>query len=118
MILWTMVSEIRTGRQDRTQCEQQLIALCNVVGGCAGKSSKRTLIIVAVTITALVVCIIIAVLTYWFAFRNKKKPYSRFPDASHDLNGKSLMWSSCLCSDLHEVATGRIGSTSCVVLSC
>ncbi|CAK9866709.1 unnamed protein product [Sphagnum jensenii] len=52
-----------------------------------GKSSKRTLIIVAVTITALVVCIIIAVLTYWFAFRHKKKPYSRFPDASHDLNG-------------------------------
>jgi hypothetical protein len=59
----------------------------------AGKSSKKTVLGVALTITILAVCVIVA-LTYWLAFRRKKKLSLRFPDTSQDLDGKqkALVW--------------------------
>ncbi len=61
----------------------------------AGKSSKKTVLAVALTITILAVCVIVA-LTYWLAFRRKKKLSLRFPDTSQDLDGKhkALVWRS------------------------
>ncbi|CAK9213211.1 unnamed protein product [Sphagnum troendelagicum] len=57
------------------------------VGNCggSGKSSKKTVLAVALTITILAVCVIVA-LTYWLAYRRKKKLSLRFPDTSQDLD--------------------------------